>query len=79
MKTILVTGGLGYIVSHICIDLLENNYNIIIVDNMSNSSIEKLEVIKKYNKFNKNNKRMYIKIQKNNSKSNHERFKVTFK
>ena len=53
MKTILVTGGLGYIGSHICIDLLENNYNIIIMDNMSNSSIEKLEVIKKYNKFNK--------------------------
>ena len=53
MKTILVTGGLGYIGSHICIDLLENNYNIIIMDNMSNSSIEKLEIIKKYNKFNK--------------------------
>ena len=53
MKTILVTGGLGYIGSHICIDLLENNYNIIIIDNLSNSNIEKLDVIHKYNKLNK--------------------------
>lgn len=53
MKTILVTGGLGYIGSHICVDLLENNYNLIIIDNLSNSSIEQLDVIKKYNKFNK--------------------------
>ena len=53
MKTILVTGGLGYIGSHICIDLLENNYNLVIIDNLSNSNIKKLDIIKKYNKFDK--------------------------
>jgi UDP-glucose 4-epimerase len=52
MKTILVTGGLGYIGSHICLELLENNNNLIIMDNLSNSSIKKLDIIKKYNKCN---------------------------
>jgi UDP-glucose 4-epimerase len=52
MKTCLITGGLGYIGSHICIELLENNYNIIIIDNLSNSNIDKLEKIKKYNNLN---------------------------
>lgn len=40
MKTILVTGGLGFIGSHTSVLLLQNNYNIIIVDNLSNSKIE---------------------------------------
>jgi UDP-glucose 4-epimerase len=52
-KTCLVTGGLGYIGSHICIELLESNYNLIIVDNLSNSKIEKLDRIKKFNIHNK--------------------------
>lgn len=37
MKTILVTGGLGYIGSHTVVELLQNNYEVIIVDDMSNS------------------------------------------
>jgi UDP-glucose 4-epimerase len=53
-KTCLVTGGLGYIGSHICIELLESNYNLIIIDNLSNSKIEKLDKIKKFNKTNTN-------------------------
>ena len=32
MQTILLTGGLGYIGSHIALELLNNNYNIIIID-----------------------------------------------
>ena len=52
MKNILVTGGLGYIGSHICIELLKDDCNIIIIDNLSNSNISKLNIIKKYNKFN---------------------------
>lgn len=51
MKTCLVTGGLGYIGSHICIELLASNYNLIIIDNLSNSKIEKLDKIKKFNIF----------------------------
>ena len=37
MKTILVTGGTGYIGSHTVVDLLENNYNVVIIDHFSNS------------------------------------------
>lgn len=48
-KTCLVTGGLGYIGSHICVELLQNNYDILIFDNLSNSSIDKLSKIKNMN------------------------------
>ena len=44
--SILVTGGTGYIGSHTCIELLENNEDIIIVDNLSNSKKEMIEKIK---------------------------------
>lgn len=43
MKTILVVGGAGYIGSHTVIDLRENNYNVIILDNFSNSSEKVIE------------------------------------
>ncbi|MBT5029956.1 UDP-glucose 4-epimerase GalE [archaeon] len=36
MKTILVTGGAGYIGSHTVHLLLENNYNVLIIDNFDN-------------------------------------------
>lgn len=44
---ILVTGGAGYIGSHTCVELLENNYNVIIIDNFCNSKKEVIEKIKK--------------------------------
>ena len=34
---ILVTGGLGYIGSHLVIELLKFNYNVYVIDNLSNS------------------------------------------
>lgn len=37
---ILVAGGAGYIGSHTCVQLLEAGYHVIIVDNLSNSSLE---------------------------------------
>lgn len=37
---ILVTGGAGYIGSHICLELLRNNHHVIILDDLSNSRIE---------------------------------------
>jgi UDP-glucose 4-epimerase len=43
---ILITGGLGFIGSHTVIELLNNNYNVIIIDNLSNSSITVLDSIK---------------------------------
>lgn len=47
MKNILVTGGLGYIGSHTTVELINNQYNVVIVDNLSNSSIEVLNRIEK--------------------------------
>jgi UDP-glucose 4-epimerase len=39
---ILVTGGAGYIGSHTCVELLENGYDVIVVDNLCNSKEESL-------------------------------------
>jgi UDP-glucose 4-epimerase len=39
---ILVTGGAGYIGSHTCVELLNAGYEIVVVDNLSNSSEESL-------------------------------------
>ena len=44
---ILVTGGAGYIGSHTCVELLEKGYEIVALDNFSNSKIESLDAIKK--------------------------------
>lgn len=43
---VLITGGAGYIGSHTCVELLNSNYDIIIVDNFSNSKREVIEKIK---------------------------------
>ena len=40
MKTILVSGGFGFIGSHTVIELLNGGFNVIIVDNLVNSSID---------------------------------------
>lgn len=45
---VLVTGGAGYIGSHTCVELIENGYDVVIVDNFCNSSekvINRLKVI----------------------------------
>lgn len=42
---ILVTGGAGYIGSHTCVELLKAGYEIIVVDNLSNSKPEALHRI----------------------------------
>jgi UDP-glucose 4-epimerase len=46
-KTILVTGGCGYIGSHTCVELLQADYNVVVIDNLSNSKVEALERVKK--------------------------------
>ena len=48
MKTILVTGGAGYIGSHTVLEILDSGYEVIVVDDYSNSNpvvIQKLEQI----------------------------------
>lgn len=44
---ILVTGGAGYIGSHTCVELLENGKEVVVLDNLSNSSEESLNRVKK--------------------------------
>ncbi len=45
MKKILVTGGLGYIGSHTVVELQKSGYQVVIIDNLSNSSLDVLEGI----------------------------------
>lgn len=45
-KTILVTGGAGYIGSHILVELSDADYDVIVYDNLDNSSIETLYAVR---------------------------------
>ncbi len=45
MNKIIVTGGLGYIGSHTVLSLLDDDFEVIIVDNLSNSQLEILDRI----------------------------------
>lgn len=45
--SILVTGGAGYIGSHTCLELLESGYEVVVVDNLYNSSKESLKRVEK--------------------------------
>tara|TARA_R110000787_G_scaffold183014_1_gene295007 strand:- start:18413 stop:19435 length:1023 start_codon:yes stop_codon:yes gene_type:complete len=47
MKKILVTGGLGYIGSHTVVELQDAGFEVVIIDNLSNSSMEVLDGITK--------------------------------
>ncbi|CDW75571.1 udp-glucose 4-epimerase [Stylonychia lemnae] len=46
IKKVLVTGGIGYIGSHTVIELIEADYEVIIIDNLVNSSLVCLERVK---------------------------------
>ena len=71
---VLVTGGCGYIGSHTVVELLNNNYEVIVIDNLSNSKrnvIDKVErITKKKFKFyeldlcNKNELKKVFEIEK---------------
>ena len=43
MKSILITGGAGFIGSHTCLAMLERGYNIFVIDSFENSSPESLK------------------------------------
>ncbi len=44
---ILITGGAGYIGSHTCVELLNSGYEVVVVDNLMNSSSKSLERVQK--------------------------------
>ena len=46
MKTILITGGAGYIGSHACVEFLQAGYDIVVLDNLCNSSVESLSRVR---------------------------------
>lgn len=46
-QTILVTGGTGFIGSHTTVELQQAGYNVVIVDDLSNSKIEVLMVLRR--------------------------------
>lgn len=46
-ETILVTGGTGFIGSHTTVELQQAGYNVVIVDNLSNSSASVVDGIEK--------------------------------
>jgi UDP-glucose 4-epimerase len=56
-KNILITGGTGYVGTHLILKLLKKNYRIIVADNLTNSKIDVINKIKKLSgkliKFNK--------------------------
>lgn len=47
MSKVLVTGGAGYIGSHTCVELLNAGHEVVVLDNLSNSSEESLKRVKR--------------------------------
>ncbi len=45
--SVLVTGGAGYIGSHTCIEMLNSGYDVVVIDNLDNSSSESLNRVEK--------------------------------
>ena len=46
-KTVLVSGGAGYIGSHVSVELINSGYNVVVADNMSNCEMTCFEGVKK--------------------------------
>ena len=47
MRKILITGGAGYIGSHTTLALLQAGFDVVVLDNLSNSSVESLSRVEK--------------------------------
>ena len=51
MKKILITGGAGFLGSHLCDRFIEENYKVIAIDNLSTGSIKNIEHLNKKSNF----------------------------
>lgn len=47
MTEVLVTGGAGYIGSHMCVELMQAGYDVVVIDNLSNSSARSLQAVQR--------------------------------
>jgi len=63
MKKILVTGGLGYIGSHTVVVLQEAGYEVVIIDNLSNTSIDVLQGITEITNISPTFERLDLRIK----------------
>ena len=50
-KNILVTGGAGFLGSHLCNELINSNFNVICLDNLFTGKIENLKHLENYKEF----------------------------
>jgi len=46
-QTVLVTGGAGYIGTHMCVELLQTGHKVVVLDDLSNSSIKSLGAVQR--------------------------------
>ena len=60
-QTILVTGGTGFIGSHTTVELQQAGYDVVIVDNLSNSKVEVLDGIEKITGIRPAFEKIYLK------------------
>jgi len=64
MKKILVTGGLGYIGSHVVVELQNNGFEVVIIDDLSNSSKDVLDGIYKITRVKPFFEKVDMKVKK---------------
>ncbi len=63
MKKILVTGGLGYIGSHTVVELQNSGFEVVIIDNLSNSSLDALEGITNITKITPSFEKLDLRVK----------------
>ena len=71
MKSIIVTGGTGFIGSHTCLLLLENNFKVIIIDSLENSHfsvIQRMKTLLQEKKYKINQQIQFFKADLRNEK-----------
>ena len=70
METVLITGGNGFIGSHVCTSLLKSGYRVIILDSLINSSINTIKKISEICKLNQDEFARQIKFVKGDIRDN---------